>query len=215
MDIYPPPPKEYLNRGAFFVPVPQYESTRESVAYHEAGHTLLSILYDYPINYVFINDVMDVGIGNGALFTGHPVDSTLNDLKANLSGPLEDLIIPREEDVTDFSHSSDPQKQTLNLAAMLYAGLQAELLYNDIEVAGPVRPYDADHELAAAVLYKNIGHLMPTRYCQLMARSQLSRFWPFVQIIADALVDRGNLSREEVWSLINQAELPDKSASVR
>jgi hypothetical protein len=145
-------------------PCPQFERTRQSLAIHEASHAVVAQAFGFP------SVACDLWEDRGEATPG------------GLPTPLEPCPPPSRE---------LEQEAALWEAAMIYAGVQGELLAFGLTPAGPIRPSDDDHHRARACLHEVFGCDTPAWYCQRLARSLLSERWADVEAIAADLLEHG------------------------
>lgn len=164
------------------VPLPVgWQPRPDSVAYHEAGHAVVALTLRLPVAGAAI------GQGRGVM---------------TLAGPpsLERLDAPHETEAqTEFLQraaavylpDATARDRALAVGAMLAAGVQAELLHAGMELPGVLTLRDDDTLEAREVLRQTFGHDMHWGSCQHRARALLRERWPEVEVIAAALLDKG------------------------
>jgi hypothetical protein len=160
----PLPPRRWIWTVRSLVPCPAFERTRQSIAIHEASHAVVALAFGFP------SVDCDLWEDRGEATPG------------GLPPPSEPDPPPSRE---------VEEEAALWKAAMIYAGVQGQLLALGLAPAGPIRPSDDDHGRAGACLHEVFGCDTPAWYCQRLARSILSERWSAVERIAADLLEHG------------------------
>lgn len=164
MNPEPLPPRRWISTVRGLVPCPPFERTRQSLAFHEAGHAVVALAFGF-------NSVdCDLWEDRGEARPG------------GLPPPSEPYSPPPR---------AVEEEAALWKATILYGGVQGELLALGLAPVGPIRPSDDDHSRARASLHEVFGCDTPAWYCQRLARAILTQRWATVERIAAALLEHG------------------------
>lgn len=160
----PLPPERWRRRVYPVVATPIRSLAREALAYHEAGHAFFCLRLGIPmIEAVAADDGGEVRL----------------DVDAIRVSPVVDVPAERADAICS------------ELAAMYYAGLQAERLLAGLPFDGVMLPDDSDHRNARTLLHGHFGTVTPLGYAQHRARAVLSRHWREIEPIAAQLLESG------------------------
>lgn len=180
-----PIPSYLITKVSVPVAFPDYERDIETIAYHEAGHALMFRYFRIPITEASIN-------------------------KSDISGKVTNRLEPSNEPKKDSKLLDLLMKPiALNFATVCEAGIQAELLFHDIEPAGLLQPKTSDTEKSLSLLWKAFNHRCPLYYCQRLAREILQQNWPIVEAIATSLMKNETIDEQTINNLINTIEVQE------
>ena len=195
------------------------EQSRREVAYHEAGHAVVAVLHEVPFEYVRIAPASyyDPTLGwyenflfgetNGQVH-GTPApwefDHEIGNHEACRRLALVVLAGPEASHVHHGSRSmirSGDGKQARQLAHMMAPGRVGmsdlwALAQTDVELAE--RQTNKLVDKAARSIF---------RECQHDVRAVLTEHWHLVEAVANALIERGTLKRDQVEEIVGPARL--------
>ena len=162
--------------------------TRESVAFHEAGHAVVAMALDLPCHGALIKGEGAAAVGGFAQSPDAPLAALVGSAQIHEPPPTG-----YHAGITAFyAHHKKIGLETacIRFAMMCVAGVQAEFLYAgaqwpEIYVSG-----DKDHNNAAAFL-RAAGYPARMSDVQHGAREILLREWDRVEAIAHELLENG------------------------
>ena len=177
-------PQKWRHRVFPAVGYPPIPHGKERIAYHEAGHAVASLVLGLPCHSATAADSEGAFLGHG----GMP------------GAVREALTLEQKSDVLLLGckvHQPDGDENLRkeNLAIMLVAGLQAEMIFAGVSFDGAVFANDQDHYQARYLL--NSAETPPTfGYCQLYAHRLLQENLALVVQIASELLRCGAWQNE-------------------
>ncbi len=166
---------------------------REVLAYHEAGHAVAKYLLHRPFSYVTIesNERFEGHLGGVAFPPGPPARSVANtaalaeDTVLGLfAGPMAAAYLEEGEEYCWWTLPDD---------------LPGEADYDDIEALIPriLKPHYFDSE--GRFNYQDAHADLFT-----LALHMVIDFWPYIQAVAAALLEKTTLTADEVWRLADE-----------
>ena len=176
-----PLPGEHQRRVVFgWGDYPRAAYDRWTIAVHEAGHAVVAQVLGIPAAGAYVGEV-------GGGFAMHP-----GGLQEPKTGPIDDAGILVEIDLMICGRAglAADCDLSINLATMLFAGRQAELLHLGLPWLGQCTMTTSD-SLRAAEHLRKAGQPATEGYCQKRARSILTAHWDQVAAIADRIMQHG------------------------
>lgn len=183
------PPYRWLRRVGAIADRPSWPRDRRTLAYHEAGHAVLSELCGMPVDAAEIN-----------------AKSTKGEVRfVRAQGRANPLEVPKEtleECAMEFKAALDKcpveikaglEKSAVEMAAMYVGGVMCELLLHDKDVApgAYLLLNDGDWDNARHLLWMVFACHTPLFYCQRLARAVLSENWAWVEAVAAEIESTG------------------------
>lgn len=151
-----------------------------ATAYHEAGHATVASALCLPVAGAFVAN------GHGG-FASHSDTPLVPKLKPSLDEFQEAKFLHM---LSSSESAKNDDDLAVDLATMLLAGVQAELLLAGEIWSGTYLKSGSDMERAGYLL-QMVSDVVTTGYCQRRARSILTQHWQQVASIATTLLDRG------------------------
>jgi len=152
--------------------------TARECAYHEAGHATISRLVRDSLSSIVLGSGVGAVIQNG------------RDITSDL-----EMIRRKDKALYKSMHvlaADDPLCKPLAIrtCCILLAGLQAEMLLDEVELDGPIIREDSDHIRARETLSHAFGTDCNLYYPQMVTRFYLARCWHEVVRTAETLLVR-------------------------
>lgn len=162
------PPYRWLWRVGAIADPPSWPRNRRTLAYHEAGHTVLSELCGLAVDVAEINPEGD--IGEMRFVTPQP-----------------------RADAPDIPQAMI-EKAAVEIAAMYMGGVMCELLLHgrDLKPGTCLLLNDRDWTNAKHMLWTAFSSHTPLFYCQRLARAVLSENWAWVEAVAAEIEAAGS-----------------------
>ncbi|ALP53986.1 hypothetical protein Tel_13040 [Candidatus Tenderia electrophaga] len=154
------PPYRWLRRVGAIADLPSWPRDRRTLAYHEAGHAVLSELCGLAVDVAKIN-----------------TEGSKGEMR---------FVKPRPcADVPEFPQAMI-EKVAVEMAAMYVGGVMCELLLHgrDLKPGTYLLLNDRDWTNAKRILWKAFSSHTPLFYCQRLARAVLSENWTWVRAVA-------------------------------
>lgn len=160
-----------------------------SVAFHEAGHVVLGELIGRPAAGATIEPIAGAA---GYVWHGDVRPTTLAEPLPILPAPIMPML----------------KRDCFLIASARYAGLQAEFLLHDVDPAGLIVGDSHDDQSTTALLALGFAHVenrsTPRGGAQAFARALLQAHWPLVEALADALLEHGTLTGDQIKRILNR-----------
>ncbi len=180
------------------VPAPVIPQDAATIAHHESGHIVAAA-------------ALNLSVPTGASIK--PIAPGAAGLTWH--GDAEPLELSEPLAVQPAPAFADCKLQVFQMAAIRYAGRQAEYLLHQIDPHGLVEGDTHDDLTAAALLsLAFVGadrHSYPRGGCQRFARMILAKHWPSVQAVADALLQHGTLNADQIKQAMDRTDFPPMS----
>lgn len=176
------PPYRWVRRVGSIADLPSLPRDRRTLAYHEAGHAVLSELYGLAVDTAEVNAqgtkgkvrlVRPQGRANHYEAPKLMIKEWAVEFKAMLDkGPVE--------------IKAGLEKTALELAAMYVGGVMCELLLHDKDLAPGtyLLLHNQDWDDARHILWMVFSCHTPLFYCQRLARAVLAENWAWVEAVA-------------------------------
>lgn len=163
-----------------------YQRDRKTASYHEAGHVLFYAALGVPIEYA---DVIEKESRFGLVKIDIPACKRINKKTDAMNANIEPAV-------------------AVLMAAALFAGMQAEIIYHGLKVDGLLMINDTD-TLEATELLVNSANLKAALWrSQRLASLILRGHWPTVEIMASIINEKGTISGAELLDRLDH-KLPD------
>jgi ATP-dependent Zn protease len=162
---------------------------REATAYHEAGHVVIAVIWDLPFYGVAIRPPPDLSVEQTQ--AGHFADDTLGHAG-----------FPDEDEKVEAGHWFGKLQMTLagGAAEAKFLGKRYEIIINDSDFGHAYRICKLSHEE---------DYLKVMRDCRESTVLAVSKHWPQIEAVANALIEHGRLTSEEVKHIVNGDTMPD------
>jgi hypothetical protein len=166
------------------VALPEYPRDRRTVAYHEAGHAVLSHMLRLPMTGARVHDAAPGVTPCGIVNMDQSAIKALAEvtMDTEIPQPLHELV-------------------AVELAAMYVAGTMAELKLHGLEVNGWLGVDSPDFKNARSILCDAFEWDGPLYYCQRLASAVLTENWPWVVAVADEINAQGSVTAEDIARL--------------
>lgn len=172
---------------------PKLARTRESVAYHEAGHAVASLVLGLPCHAAKV-------AGDGAEAVGGFAMSPVADLDAigtpEIHGPAPGGYHAAMVRLLASARQTSTEAAAIRLAMMSCAGRQAEILFAGLDWPGALWSLDKDGADTREYLLA-VDRLEGLGAVQQAVRELLSKEWQQVQVVASRLIESGNWTPEQ------------------
>ncbi len=177
------PPIDSLFLAGSKVLLPEYPRDRRTIAYHEAGHAVVSYLQNLPIL--------------GARLHAEPLDGEAGRVDLNL-----DKIKSSAAATADKKFPQAIMEcAAINIATMYVAGVMTELRLHGVEVNGPLDLDWRDFQNARTVLRDVFGDDAPLYFCQRLASALLADNWDWVGCVGNSIWFYGPVDVDEIGRL--------------
>jgi len=160
--------------------LPDYQRSRQTIAFHEAGHIVLGWLVNAKT--VVSAELFDAADSKKGEVLFDP--SCFQDEK-----PPLDAVPPAQQDLEICAAI---------LASVEVAGIMSETILHGIEVDGWLKLNTQDFRTAREILHRIFGHDFALYYVQCVARFVLVERWELVQLIAAELETKGKLDADDI-----------------
>lgn len=192
------PPIAWMSWAWPKVALPEYPRDRRTVAYHEAGHAVLSHILRLPMTGARVHDAPPGATPGGS------VDLDLPAIKASAAETI-DTEIPQ----------SLHELVAIELATMYVAGIMAELKLHGLEVTGWLGLEDRDFLNARILLCEAFGIDLALYYCQCLASAVLAEHWSWVAVVAGEIEANGSVTVEDIARAARSAVRLETASSTR
>lgn len=184
MKIEQRPKWQTVRRAADISPSPDLPSSLYATAYHEAAHAVVADSFNVPSLEAIARD-------DGPSFVRYKEQK-------------------QEQDASRAPFDAMPAelKQIIatEVAAIYYAGVEAELLLTGAPRTGPLLRHCTDWLKAGVLLAETFGGgIGPVWYSQRLARAILTERWALVERVAHALVGSCTLNAGELRELLTRS----------
>ena len=172
-----------------------------TAAYHEAGHFIARVKKAIPVDGIELSE--EDGMITGEVYIGEPAPPESAAGRENRedffsTGRIKAVGAERRE-LENFA---------ISCCITYAAGTQAELIFHDIDPLDGVLYDDTeDSQNIRHTLWRFYGRVPSGRvfYCQRFAYALLREYWHEVEAIAEALLERRSLTKEEGLQIIRES----------